>query len=488
MITFNKAKLLDKIHAGIIGKNLGGTLGGPFEGKRDILQVEGFTTPKGEPLPNDDLDLQLVWLRALEDVGARNITPQVLAEYFLDFVTPHWAEYGVCKANMTQGMLPPLSGAYNNPWKDSNGAWIRTEIWASICPGCPDEVVRFAYADASVDHGIAEGTWAAIFTAALESAAFVESDIRKLLDIGLSKIPEKCRVTRTVKLVIECFDNGDDWITARNKVVADNKDLGWFMAPGNIGFLVLALLYGKGDVKKSLLTAVNCGDDTDCTAGTVGAILGIINGTQGLPADWCEYIGDKIVTCSIGGDMLFRFAKTSTDFANRLLEQAGKATSGRIRIVDNEDDNFEDVNLLKGGRSYAEALGKISPWSYDVYYAGKYRMRVEFDRQPDIKPCESIKVKLSVINNYFVQKSYNIRWILPEGWSVEGSKHLTTHTVTNRVRPDGSVCEMPSTSDIAIGEYVITAGEKVDAVNHLIVEAQCAGYPTVGFAEVIILG
>ena len=66
--------------------------------------------------------------------------------------------------------------------------------------------------------------------------------------------------------------------------------------------------------------------------------------------------------------------------------------------------------------------------------------------------------------------------------------HLTTHTVTNRVRPDGSVCEMPSTSDIAIGEYVITAGEKVDAVNHLIVEAQCAGYPTVGFAEVIILG
>jgi hypothetical protein len=30
MTAFNKAKLLDKIHAGIIGKNLGG----PFEGKR----------------------------------------------------------------------------------------------------------------------------------------------------------------------------------------------------------------------------------------------------------------------------------------------------------------------------------------------------------------------------------------------------------------------------------------------------------------------
>lgn len=39
--------------------------------------------------------------------------------------------------------------------------------------------------------------------------------------------------------------------------------------------------------------AINCGDDTDCTAATVGSILGIINGKSNIPSDWQEYIGEN---------------------------------------------------------------------------------------------------------------------------------------------------------------------------------------------------
>ena len=35
----------------------------------------------GEPLPNDDLDLQLVWLKAMEQVGPYSMTPSILGEY-----------------------------------------------------------------------------------------------------------------------------------------------------------------------------------------------------------------------------------------------------------------------------------------------------------------------------------------------------------------------------------------------------------------------
>ncbi|MBR2037484.1 MAG: hypothetical protein IKA09_07105 [Lachnospiraceae bacterium] len=38
---------------------------------------------------------------------------------------------------------------------------------------------------------------------------------------------------------------------------------------------------------KTMLTAINCGDDTDCTGGTIG-------GTAGIPQDWVEYMGDDI--------------------------------------------------------------------------------------------------------------------------------------------------------------------------------------------------
>ena len=59
-LNFNEYK--DKVYACWTGKNIGGTIGGPYEGKREVLDVKGFATKSGEPLPNDDLDLQLVWL------------------------------------------------------------------------------------------------------------------------------------------------------------------------------------------------------------------------------------------------------------------------------------------------------------------------------------------------------------------------------------------------------------------------------------------
>ena len=58
VIKFNRERLYDKIYACWIGKNIGGTMGTPYEGSRALNDISGFVTPPGEPLPNDDLDLQ----------------------------------------------------------------------------------------------------------------------------------------------------------------------------------------------------------------------------------------------------------------------------------------------------------------------------------------------------------------------------------------------------------------------------------------------
>ncbi|HHV98875.1 MAG TPA: hypothetical protein GXX36_04765 [Clostridiaceae bacterium] len=50
-----------------MGKNIGGTLGAPFECKRGVYDIDFYIQDLGgEPLPNDDLDLQLVWLNVVE--------------------------------------------------------------------------------------------------------------------------------------------------------------------------------------------------------------------------------------------------------------------------------------------------------------------------------------------------------------------------------------------------------------------------------------
>jgi len=170
MMKLNRKMYLDRVSACWIGKNIGGTMGAPYEGDPNMQDISGFATPPGEPMPNDDLDLQIIWLTAVEDRGIYSITPRVLGEYWLNYVVPYCNEYGNAKANMKLGLLPPYSGEYlNEQWKNSNGAWIRTEIWACLFPGFPQYAVKYAYMDACVDHGLGEGTYAAMFTAALEN-------------------------------------------------------------------------------------------------------------------------------------------------------------------------------------------------------------------------------------------------------------------------------------------------------------------------------
>jgi hypothetical protein len=121
MVKLNRNLIRDKIHACWIGKNIGGTIGTPYEGRRELLDITGFNSPKGEPLPNDDLDLQLVWLCALEEMGPQHLTCKELAEYWLSYIPPYWNEYGVGKTNVLGGMLAPMSGEFDNlKWKHSN--------------------------------------------------------------------------------------------------------------------------------------------------------------------------------------------------------------------------------------------------------------------------------------------------------------------------------------------------------------------------------
>lgn len=292
--------LQSKIAGCWLGKNIGGTLGAPFEGTRECLDLTFYTQPlRGEPEPNDDLDLQLLWLEMAERYGVEHLTPRLFGEFWLDSIIAGWNEYGVACANMQNGFFPPLSGTLNNrKWGSSNGAWIRSELWACLFPGKPEEAATYAWMDASADH-CGDGIFAELFTAALESMAFVENDRRKLIENALGFIPEECAVARAVRHCCTLYDDGRSQLEARDAIVVSNADTGFFQAPQNIAFVILGLLYGEGEFDKTLLSAVNCGDDTDCTGATVGAIMGILLGEEGIPERWKSPIGRGIRTTSI---------------------------------------------------------------------------------------------------------------------------------------------------------------------------------------------
>ncbi len=301
-VYLNENEFRDKVYACWLGKNIGGTLGMPFEGDTNIHNITFYTNLKeGEPAANDDLDLQILWLKAMQENHA-HIDAFTLGKYWLKYIPVNWNEYGVGKRNMLTGLMPPVSGEFDNSrWKTSNGAWIRSEIWACLFPGNPLMAAEFGREDACVDHGMAEGTYAEIFTSAVESAAFIEHDRDSLIKFGLSMIPDECRVAKAVRTAILAKQEGKDWKEARTAVIKSTEDMGWFQSPRNIAFTIIGWLYGEGDFGKSICIAINCGDDTDCTGATLASIFGIIGGTNAIPENWRKPVGNKIATVAITG-------------------------------------------------------------------------------------------------------------------------------------------------------------------------------------------
>ena len=491
----------DKVYACWIGKNIGGTMGGPYECTREMLDISGYSTEPGVVLPNDDLDLQLVWLFAMEQNGPSAINATLLGEYWLSLITPCCNEYGIGKENMKRHIAPPISGDFENYWQNSNGAWIRTEIWATLAPGMPHIAAKYAMEDAMVDHGAGEGTFAAAFVAALQSAAFVIKDLRKCIEIGLAAIPENSRMAKSVAFVIKCYDEGMSWKDARCAVQQLNADIGdgWFEAPSNVAYAVIGMLWGEGDFKKTMITAINCGDDTDCTAATVGATMGILYGTAGIPEDWSSYIGDSIVTISIGqgGNGRWHTPKTCTELTERVVKMAptvlylnSKKLSNYPKtgvnfelpcelgeVDDIPEDIFEKMKITVRGKAgkVAEALKPNTL----VFENTILKAHIYLSHDPVIEPNGEIGIRVEFEATCSLDiecRNLRLRWLLPDGFTASGVKNMMLPNF------DSHRCGCNGT------DFVIKAGDVIDAENRLVLEVVPVGRVTPMYCPVVLLG
>ena len=417
----NEAEFRDRVYACWLGKNIGGTLGMPFEGKKEVNNVTFYTKIKeGEPAANDDLDLQILWLKAMEENNYR-VDAYTLGEYWLKYVPVNWNEYGVGKVNMKLGIMPPLSGEYNNAkWKTSNGAWIRSEIWACLAPGNPMLAAEFAWNDACVDHGCTEGTYAEIFTATLESAAFVEKDRDKLIQFGLSAIPADCSLASAINTALAAKKNGKTWEQAREEVISATENLGWFQAPRNVAFTIIGWLYGDNDFGKSICIAVNCGDDTDCTGATLGSILGIIHGTSIIPEKWRAPIGDGIKTVAVSGFDAPATLQILTDKTIAAQKKVAELYKSSLTVTSGKTTLSNSSGLLTLNKNDLSLIWKRSPFQI-TSNIDDLTFICDYNGNPEIKTGDSKVLKFSIVNKTTKEKniSLNINNV-PSGYSVNG--------------------------------------------------------------------
>ena len=298
MITISRFR--DRVMACWLGKAVGGTLGMPFECQDGPLDIDFYTPVPTEMLPNDDLDLQVLWACVLDKMDEMRVDRHVLAEAWRDNCEFPWDEYGVAKRNLAEGLTPPQTGSFDNWFTQGMGAAIRSELWACLAPGNPGLAAKYAYEDACVDHA-GEGIWAEVFLAALQSMAFTESDPDTLLDRAEATLPPGSAVRRAVHDTRLWWRETLDWLAVREKVLARWGHENATDVVMNLAFTVLGWLAGDGDFSRSICIANNCGKDTDCTAATVGALMGILD-PDCIPERWLAPIGrDLVVSREIVG-------------------------------------------------------------------------------------------------------------------------------------------------------------------------------------------
>jgi hypothetical protein len=366
---------VERVYAGVLGKLIGVYLGRPFEGwtheaiLAELGEIDYYVNDRmpGQPLlvvPDDDLSGTFTFLRALPDHGyTRHLTPEQIGNTWLNYIVEGrtilwWGGLGnstehTAYLRLKRGVPAPRSGsaALNGGIvAEQIGAQIFVDGWAMAAPGDPALAADLARRAASVSHD-GEAVYAAQVIAAMEAQAFVEADIQRLIDTGLGCIPPDSIIARLIQDAREWHARLPDWRSARARLEAE---YGYHRYGGNChvvpnhGLVLLGLIYGEGDLQRSLRIVNTSGWDTDCNSGNLGCLLGIRAGLaafEGGP-DWRGPVADRLYLSTADGGRAITDAVIETYH----VVNAGRALAGQpaLRPKGGARFHFELLGSVQG--------------------------------------------------------------------------------------------------------------------------------------------
>ncbi|MGW4135566.1 ADP-ribosylglycohydrolase family protein [Streptomyces mirabilis] len=251
---------------------------------------------------DDDVDYAILGLHLLETHGFGFSTEQVgdlwlLRLPYLQTFTAERAAY----RNLANGIKPPLTATYDNPYQEWIGALIRADVHGWTNPGAPRRAASLARRDAVLSH-TGNGVYGAMWAAALVSAAFTAPTVRHALDTALTVIPASSRLARTVRRVLTLHETRMTWEDTLTTVSEETAGLGWIHTIPNAAVLTAGLLYGDGDFTRTITLTVRGGLDTDSNGATAGSVAGVLCGAEAIPAQWKDPLEDTVRSAVFGFD------------------------------------------------------------------------------------------------------------------------------------------------------------------------------------------
>lgn len=324
-VTISKSELLDKIKGGWAGQVIGCTYGGPTEFRWNGTMIDDhISIPwddtrmlwyyENSPGLYDDVYMDLTFVDVFEKHGL-DAPDSLHALAFAHAEYPLWHANQAARYNILSGIMPPASGHWkNNPHADDIDFQIEADFAGLMSPGMVNSATAICDRIGHImNYG--DGLYGGIYVAAMYSLAFVHDDIEFIVEEALKTIPAESQFYQCIADLIKWYKNNPDdwksaWFEAQKKWTHDKGCPDGVFLPFNIdakinaAYIVIGLLYGKGDYGATIDISTRCGYDSDCNPANAAGILGTMIGYSNIPDYWTQGI-EKVE------DMNFRYTEMS---------------------------------------------------------------------------------------------------------------------------------------------------------------------------------
>ena len=434
--TISKETLQDKIKGAWATQTIGVTYGGPTEfryNKRiipDSIEIEWSDTMMLHWMQNipglyDDVYMDLTFVEVMEREGID--APQqsfgeayANAQYFL------WHANQQGRYNILNGIMPPESGHWlNNPHADDIDFQIESDFAGIMNPGMPRSANEICDRVGHIMNS-GDGYYGGVFVANMYSQAFIRDDIAAIVQTALQSIPTESTFYQCIADVIQWHRQyPQDWKQTWQEVedkwgfdlgCPDGVDRDFNIdAKINAAYVVIGLLYGNGDLDRTMEIATRCGQDSDCNPATAGAIVGTVMGYNNIPAKWAaglpliEDIDFKYTTTSLND-----VYEISYRHALEMIEMnGGEILDAEIRINIQEP---EAVPLEQNftGYHFKEEI----PIGEEIYYTSDQEFSIPFTGNgivlkgkvgnQDFRNTYALLADEQTLNDYVVQVEFYI--------------------------------------------------------------------------------
>ena len=293
---------VDKMKAGWIGQMVGVGWAGPteFVWRGEIIPEERM--PEWKPtlvnqFHQDDLYVEMTFLRTLEVYGL-DVSQRQAGIDFANSRYLCWHANGFGRENLRKGIAPPDSGHPEfNDHPDCIDYQIEADYAGLISPGLPNHGIRLGEIFGRLmNYG--DGLYGGQFISGMYAEAFFESDPKKLVLAGLKCVPAESQFYECIADVIKWHEQyPDDWQATWKLVEAKYSDNMEYRrsscgkppsdfnidAKINAAYIVIGMLYGKGDLDETIIISTRCGQDSDCNPSSAAGVLFTALGHSNLP-------------------------------------------------------------------------------------------------------------------------------------------------------------------------------------------------------------